>query len=286
MGFGGMLTWTAAIREVYKHNNLEKKMAKVLPCDYDQYGNYKKTVMDELFLNNPYIYNEDSEQVFYFPLSLQETNYCKEDYPDRAVHRPDKHIIEQICEYHGIVNPELRCDLFFGAGEMEKAEILLENVSADFLVIEPYSNREYTANRSYPFEKWQKVVDSLSGDIEIVQVGIDKKQLLNNVTDLIGKTTFREAACLIGYSEMLLSTESGLVHAATAVDTTALSIVTGYQDPRMVNYPQNINLYIGTHGPCGWKVPCVACREDAERHDESEIIDSVRGYLENEENIH
>jgi ADP-heptose:LPS heptosyltransferase len=118
-------------------------------------------------------------------------------------------------------------------------------------------------------------------------VGTDENNLLKNVTNLIGKTTFREAACLIGYADLMMSSESGLVHAATAVDTKALSIVTGYQDPRMVNYPQNINIYIGTHGPCGWKVPCAVCREDAERHDESEIIDMVRGYLENnEENIH
>ncbi len=277
MGLGGHLTWTAAIREIHK-----KYSVGVFPCGMG--GNH---ISSEIFINNPYCVDKNSDEVFALPLDLPETNYCKEDRPDRAIHRTDRHIIEQICEHYGIESPELRCELFFRDSEIEKVESLLDNVSAEFLVIEPFSKTNYTPNRTYPFDKWQRVVDNLSKDIEVVQVGTDENNLLKNVTNLIGKTTFREAACLIGYADLMMSSESGLVHAATAVDTKALSIVTGYQDPRMVNYPQNINIYIGTHGPCGWKVPCAVCREDAERHDESEIIDMVRGYLENnEENIH
>jgi len=276
MGFGGMLTWTAAIREVYKHNN----NTKVIPCDLDHYGNYKKTVTDDMFLNNPYIHDGSSLPSVYLPLSLQETNYCKQDLPDRCIQRPDRHIIEQICEYFGIMNPELRCDLFFDDNEIEKTELLLDGVSADFLVIEPMSNDEYTVNKKYPFHKWQRVVDILSKDIEIVQIGVDETHLLNNVTNMIGKTTFREAACLIGYADMLMCTEGGLVHSATAVDTPALSIVTGFLDPRMVCYPQNKNICIAQHNPCGWKIPCEECKADAESHDESEIINNVLEFLE------
>ena len=110
---------------------------------------------------------------------------------------------------------------------------------------------------------------------EVVQIGIDKNHPLNNTTNMIGKTTFREAACLIGYSDLLMCTEGGLVHSATAVDTPTLSIISGFLDPRLVSYPQNINIYIGKHGPCGWKIPCKECENDAEQHDENEIIKAV-----------
>lgn len=263
MGLGGHLTWTAAIREINK-----KYSVGVFPCGMG--GNYIDSV---IFKNNPYCVDKNSDEVFALPLDLPETNYCKEDRPDRAIHRPDKHIIEQICEHYGIESPELRCDLFFHDEEFENVDTLLNDLSDEFIVVEPFSKTNYTPNRVYPFHKWQNIVNRLSKDIEVVQVGNDENYLLDNVTSLIGKTTFREAACLIGYSNLLMSTESGLVHAATAVDATALSIVTGYQDPRMVNYPQNKNVYIGNHGPCGLKIPCENCQEDAENHNEQEIID-------------
>ena len=274
MGLGGHLTWTAAIREIHKEHSI-----KVLPCEFDGAGNYVKPIESEIFLNNPYCAKDNSEEVFFLPMNIPETNYCKADYPDRVIHRPDRHIIEQICEYYGIMNPDLKCDLFFSDEEMVNTVKLLDSLGDDFLVIEPYSKTNYTPNRVYPFEKWQNIVDELSKHIEIVQVGNDENYLLNGVTNLIGKTTFREAACLIGYSHLLMSTESGLVHAATSVGTTALSIVTGYQDPRMVNYPQNINVYIGTHGPCGQKIPCIECRRDAENHDEYKIVNIVWEYM-------
>ena len=99
------------------------------------------------------------------------------------------------------------------------------------------------------------------------------------MTSLIDQTSFREAACLIGKSNLLISSEGGLVHAATAVDTTSLVIITGYQHPRMVNYPQNININIANHGPCGLKINCKECQDDANKHDESELIQKALDFL-------
>jgi hypothetical protein len=47
----------------------------------------------------------------------------------------------------------------------------------------------------------------------------------------------------------------------------------------MVAYPQNINLNISTHGPCGLKVECPECKSDAENHDWTEICDIVKERL-------
>jgi ADP-heptose:LPS heptosyltransferase len=74
---------------------------------------------------------------------------------------------------------------------------------------------------------------------------------------------------------MFLATESGLVHAATAVDTKSLVIITGYQSEKMVAYPQNINVNISSHGPCGLKIECPECKKDAENHNPKDIVKIV-----------
>ena len=203
MGFGGHLTWTAAIREIYNCYNMP-----VHPCEVDMNGNYYKTVDSEVFLYNPYCTKEVlDEGVYYLPMNIPETNYCKEDYPDRCVQRSDKHIIEQICEYHNILEPELRCDLFFNEEEYDNVEALLGSVSDVFFVIEPYSKDNYTPNRAYPFDKWQNIINVIRKDVEVVQIGTNQKMVLDGVTNFVGKTTFREGACLVGYSDLMVSTE-------------------------------------------------------------------------------
>ena len=53
-------------------------------------------------------------------MNLPETNYCKKDTPLKAYHRYDKHMIEQICEYYGLSNPSLKCELYFTREEEER----------------------------------------------------------------------------------------------------------------------------------------------------------------------
>ena len=71
---------------------------------------------------------------------------------------------------------------------------------------------------------------------------------------------------------MFLSSEGGLVHAATAFNTKSVVIITGYQSEEMVAYPQNININISKHGPCGLKKECPECKKAAEEHDWREIV--------------
>ena len=72
-------------------------------------------------------------------LNNPQTNYCKSDTPEKAVHRYDKHVIEQICEFYGIPNPDLKCEIYTTEEECSKVDELLTEykVPKDFLVIEP-----------------------------------------------------------------------------------------------------------------------------------------------------
>jgi hypothetical protein len=275
MGLGGYLAWTAAAREIVKSGKCEK----VIPCEIHS-GRYAKIIESEIWKNNPYITMEQKDlqlgRAILMQLNNPEANYCKMDTHSKAYHRYDKHIIGQICEYYGIEDPELKCDLFFTDREKENVSSIVSGLQESFITIEPASKNNYTPNRIYPFEKWQLIVNELSKDFQIVQIGNPNSKVLNNVHSLIGKTTFREAALVIGRSKLFLSTEGGLSHAATTTDTPALVIITGYQHEKMVAYPQNINLNIATHGPCGLKIKCPKCREDAKNHDWREVCQIVR----------
>jgi len=277
MGLGGYLAWTAVGREIY--NREGEKNLKVLPCEAN--GNQiTKVIKSEVFENNSiFNHEEPNSKIFYLQLNNQMANYCKQDTPQKAYHRYDKHIIEQMCEYYGIDNPKLRCELFFSDEQRKKVSKLTKQLNKDFIVIEPHSKMSYTPNRAYPLEKWQSVINKISKHIQVVQVGQEGNQVLSGVVDFTGKTSFKEAALLIGKSRLFVSTEGGLVHAATAVDTKSVVVMTGYQDMRMVAYPQNININIANHGPCGLKIPCKLCQEDAKNHDYNIIVKQIMEHL-------
>lgn len=279
MGLGGYLCWTAVAREIKKRCDDNVKITPV-----EKRGDLFHIINSPIFLDNddiclePSRHQNDGGVIVPIILNDQNANYCKSDTPHRAIHRYDKHIIEQYCEVYGISNPDLRC--YLKPDNLVEVNNLINEIGTqEFITIEPYSNTEYTVNRSYPMTHWQNIVDNLSDKIKIVQVGESRSPKLKGVIDLTGRTTFRNTAAIIGRSKLFLSTEGGLVHAATAFDTKSIVIITGYQSPKMVSYPQNININIGNHGPCGLKVSCSQCTSDAEQHNPEIIVKEALNYL-------
>jgi ADP-heptose:LPS heptosyltransferase len=183
---------------------------------------------------------------------------------------------------YGIENPELKCKINVTGNDMFLVRNFINTKikSDNFITIEPHSKINYTKNRLYPFEKWQKIVDVLSKDIKIVQVGVKDSKLLKNVIDATGNFSFKQTARLISWSSLFLSSEGGLTHANTCFDEgKSLVIFTGYQSETMVAYPQNINVNISSHGPCGMKKTCPDCTNDANNHDWMEIVKKIKEEL-------
>ena len=272
MGLGGHLTWTAAAREIKN-----KTGKKCLPVNSGQ------IVSSDIFLNNPNFVTDYTSDCFVLDLGIKETNYCISDTPQKAIHKKDKHMINTICDYYGIPDPELKCDLFFTQEEKAKINELTKELPTQFITIEPHSKTSYSLNRQYPLDKWQLIIDCLQQDIPIVQIGGPGSTVLDGVIDLTGKTSFREAAGIIGASLLFLSNEGGLAHAATAVGTKAAIILGGYTSSEMVTYPSNININVSTHGVCGMKAPCSKCRDDYANYDYRNFVKIIRENL-NERN--
>ena len=273
MGLGGYLMWTGVAREIWKRSGV-----KSLPVE--SHGSFLKIINSPIFLNNPYIVQpgEVCEVVFPLVLNNPETNYCKKDTPEKAYHRYDKHIISQVCELYGIQDAENRCDIFFTENEEIVINDFLDQVKSEkFIVIEPHTKDEYTVNKTYPFEKWQKVVDEISKEITVVQVGQNTDKKLSRCIDMTGRTTFREAAGIISKSSLFVGPEGGLMHAANAVGTKSIIVITGFIHPDMTCYDKNINIWIGrNHGPCGMKVVCNQCEKEKNEHNHMEIVNFIK----------
>ncbi len=277
MGLGGYLMWTPLAREIYNRTGI-----KCLPIESSQGGKFIKLIESEIFHNNPHFVQSFSEKNPSFPLVLnnQDVNYCKSDTPERAVHRYDKHVIDQICEYYGINDTKLKCDLFLTEEELDFGRNLRKKIGKDFISIEPHTKDQYTVNKTYPFKKWQYVVNQISKTIPIVQVGQKTDNILKDCIDMTGNTSFREAASIISFSSLFVGPEGGLMHAAHAVEVESIVVVTGFLHPKMTCYPENTNLWIGkNHGPCGFKIPCKLCAKDAEDHDPDEIVEAIKKRL-------
>lgn len=281
MGLGGYLTWTATAREIRKKYG---QHIKLLPVE--QHGSFLKYIKSEIFENNDDFCNnltlEKDNLLLPLILNNPNANYCKKDTPEKAYHRYDKHIIEQQCELYGIENPDLKCKLNISGNDMFIVRNFIDkNIgNKNFITIEPNSKINYTKNRVYPFDKWQSIVNELVKNIPVVQVGIAGSQLLDNVIDATGKFSFKRTARLISWSSLFLSSEGGLTHANTCFDEgKSLVIFIGYQSENMVAYPQNINVNISSHGPCGMKVLCPKCENDANQHDWMEIVKKVKEEL-------
>ena len=273
MGLGGYLTWTALAREIHARHGV-----KSIPVEL--HGNITKLINSSVFYNNPHFIQKFGEAGVQLQLNNPLANYCEIDTPSRAVHKSDKHIIETLCSAYGFENAELKCEMFLDKKEDVEVQDLLEILPEDFVTIEPHSNVDYTVNRAYPFKKWENIVEDISARIPVVQIGTADKRLLSGAIDLRGKTTFRTAGGIIEKSRLLLSSEGGLTHLATAFRTPALVILTGYQTRKMVEYPQNIYVDISSHGPCGLKIICEHCVEDAKSHNFKEVSELTLRSLE------
>ena len=164
MGLGGYLTWSACGREIY-----QKYGIKMIPIEVHMGQSaagdklpLTRLIKSEVFRNNPYVSQDFSdEHGLQVRLNGESANYVLQDDFHKVVHRDSKHIIETICEPVGIDNPTLKCDIFLDDNEKDNISSHLKNLPEKFIVVEPHSNLDFTLSRSYPFEKWQKIVDDL-----------------------------------------------------------------------------------------------------------------------------
>lgn len=185
-------------------------------------------------------------------------SYALSESKRRMIWKKGGHAIQIIARRFGVECKIPDCELTFTKGEELDVDAIIFNNRLDrFIVVDPNTNQDwFGVLRSWPFERWQSLVDMVINDfpdIKIIQIGLVSGDLLNNVIDLRGRTSFRQAAILIKKASFFIGTEGGLMHAARAVKARSIIIWGGVTLPEFAGYPnyqKTICKYVKC-APCG-----------------------------------
>ena len=169
-----------------------------------------------------------------------------------------KHVKDIVPEIFGDLGLELahrEVQLFFTWAEENKARkalVLYRNV-----VIMHIHSRS-SANHHWPIEKWQELVSSLPG-YTFIQIGHSDEPYVTGALDWRGKTTLREALCLVKYADSFVGVDSSLAHATNAFNIPGV-VLFGDSSPVFWGHENNINIFKGIRcSPCFYYLDADHC---------------------------
>jgi|SRR5579862_6886452 len=175
--------------------------------------------------------------------------YTKYDPDNDRDPEPPLHIAAMMCQAAGTKGSvAIRPYLF-----LRRSETAEGNVADNQIAIQSTTRAAATTlqNKEWLPERFQSVVNSLSGRFNVVQLGGSGDPKLDNVIDLRGKTSLRQAAAILSRSRLFVGLVGGLMHMARAVDCPAVIVYGGRERPQISGYVCNTN--ITATPPCS---PC------------------------------
>ena len=162
---------------------------------------------------------------------------------------PTRHVIAEMCAGAGITGAvSIKPYLVLAEQEKSAAAWARDQIvihSSGIAARHPAQNKEW-----FP-ERFQAVVDALSGEFEFIQFGSFADPPLRRTRDLRGATSVREAGAILYHARLFVGLEGFLMHLARAVDCPAVVVFGGRVAPWQLGYVCNINLYS--------EVPCAPC---------------------------
>ena len=208
-----------------------------------------------------------------------------------------QHIIKTYSNNIFLKNYKLQPDLFFSLNEIKKVNNFIQSLpKKNFVFIEPIN---YKIGRSYPFDKFQKIVNHFCNDILFIQIspkifGIKESKKLKNVLYYENIFTFRETILFIKYCKFILVNHGGLSIGSKVVNTKSFTIYPAMFSPKMTQYDNECPFYISSknHNSCYMyhtdpndifyknnPLRCIVCQNLYDKHDENIIIDEINYYL-------
>jgi ADP-heptose:LPS heptosyltransferase len=162
------------------------------------------------------------------------------------------HYLEIMCRLAGMTGPiDLRPYLYLHPEEKEKGRLYPSQAAIHSAGLAAMKNKQW------PAERYQAVADDLRKDVRWIQLGLAEDPPILGALDLRGRTTLRESAAILANSTIFLGEAGFLMHAARAVDTRAVIVYGGREDPRVSGYCANENVVGRTIcSPCWQRTRC------------------------------
>lgn len=288
MGYGGALIWTGLARNL-KETYPNKKLLFIYKKANTDFVIYENNLDIDMMLSKyKYFFLKsrfNKKDWIIVDMDNPQSHYWEKDGKEKVIYKSGKHAIEWACEYFKIKNISLKPVLRLTDKELKKVNELLitHNLkSKDFIVIEPNAKESFAPNNQWFWDRWQELADLLKnkkGQV-VVQLGPSGSPVLSGAVNLIGETSFREAAGVIKESKLFVGYSGGLMHAARAMDVKAVILASGFEPLEIANYPQNLNIYKKTDcAPCGLKTPCPYERKCMKEITVEEVYNSILGII-------
>jgi hypothetical protein len=156
-------------------------------------------------------------------------------------------IAHNLCRI-GIDEHEYRAKFYLSEEERKWAKQLVDVVPKPVIAICTQS-KEVVKN--WPLDHWVELINSISPDFSIIQLGDDKEPELEKVIRFAGKHTMRESAAILSHSDLFIGPDSLLMHIANGLEIPSVILFGGSRPVQCLGYDQNINLSSSPHcSPC------------------------------------
>lgn len=168
-------------------------------------------------------------------------------------------------------------EIWFDQNEKSAASEIAMRLPYPYFVIEPnVAKKAWFNHKSWPFDKWQDVVDALP---EVRFIQFNGERVLNGVHQLT-TPSFRQATAILACSGGFIGTDGGLHHAAAALDVPAIVLWGHYSSPEVFGYTDQTNIRHETGLGCGyaWK-ECGECNSAMLKITVDEVVDAIKGLI-------
>jgi ADP-heptose:LPS heptosyltransferase len=144
------------------------------------------------------------------------------------------------------------------------------------VVVEPHVKGTFSGeNKRWPWEYWQEVVTELRDQGKrVVQISAPGTDTLLDVDFRVSESQVRVALACLAWAQPLITTDGLLHHAAAAMGVPATVIWGSRTDPRILGYPDHVNLSAGPPY-CGMRTECEHCHKAMREIVPAAVLDGV-----------
>lgn len=181
-------------------------------------------------------------------IPVHHIQYAKPMPEEHAEYPPKQHILAEMCAHAGL-DGEIDLRPYFSLTEDEKAAAA--GYQGTVVVQSTCLTARYKMwTKDWGADRMQQVVERLSGDRRVVQLGASADPHLVGAEDCRG-LPFRKVAAILSQADLFVGLVGFLMHLARAVDTPAVIVYGGREKPWQSGYSCNVNL--------ASDVPCSPC---------------------------
>jgi len=161
-----------------------------------------------------------------------------------------QHWNQTICDELKIMWDGLPGDFYPAPIELEEAQKFIQDLNASTMVIQPFGSvpplhdgsLKITDTKDWFDDLWQELIDRLSGDFKIIQVGGRQEKVFDGVINLVNKIHPRQTGALLKYCHTWISIESFLPHMAACINKPGI-VLYGRSSPYVYGYKYNDEIF-------------------------------------------